>query len=165
MYYMQEILLGHFQHPAPVDAIWADMVYISHMLNKTSFTKSILVVIAALIIVIIGYAWLSSNAFSQNYSIVYATSGEIYIGHLSTFPQMVLTDAYVLNTSKDPQDPTKSNFLLQPFAGAVWATDKVILNPKNIIFYGPLAENSKALEGIRSKTHQPDGASAAPVGK
>ena len=76
------------------------------------------------------------------YSVVYLTTGEVYVGHLSTFPDFALKDGYILQVAKDPADPTKNSFQLQPLKDALWATDKLVLNKKNVVFYGELMSDS-----------------------
>ena len=110
-----------------------------------------LVVLVAIILFGV-WAYLGSQG---QYSVVYATSGEIYIGKLATFPRLILTDAHALITAKDVNDPTKAVFRMNPFSSAVWATDKVYLNPEQVIFYGPLNADSSALKGILSKDLSP----------
>lgn len=84
------------------------------------------------------------------YSVVYLTTGEIYIGKLKTWPKMELNDAYILQTAKDANDPAKANIQLAPLKEALWAPKKIYLNRKNVIFYGPIEESSKAAEAIRN---------------
>lgn len=89
-------------------------------------------------------------AAENSYSVVYLTTGEIYIGKLSLSPKMELRDAYLLQNVKDKADATKSNIQLTPLKEALWAPKQLFLNEKNVIFYGPIEEGSKAAEAIRN---------------
>lgn len=84
------------------------------------------------------------------YSVVYLSTGEIYIGHLKTWPKMELNDAYLLQTVKDSADATKSSIQLTPLKEALWSPKQLFLNKKNVIFYGSIEEGSKAAEAIRN---------------
>ncbi len=76
------------------------------------------------------------------YSVVYLTTGEVYIGKLTTFPSLELKDSYILQVTKDPADATKNNFQLQPIKEALWAPKKLHINRKNVVFYGLLSSDS-----------------------
>lgn len=127
------------------------------MLNRKMTWISILAGIILIILIVIGWKWNKSNQEARDYSIVYLTSGEIYIGHFYTFPTALLKDAYILQNvnakSADPKSKEKdiSNVQLFPLSNAVWAPTELYLNWKNIIYYGPLDSNSVAAQGIRNK--------------
>jgi hypothetical protein len=107
------------------------------------------VIIVALAVVAKFYFLKKIQSDSSVYSVAYLTTGEIYIGHLSTWPRMELRDAYLLQTVKDNTDATKTNIQLTPLKEALWAPKYLYLNEKNVIFYGPIEEGSKAAEAIR----------------
>lgn len=115
-----------------------------------------IIIIAALVIIIVlagavkFYILPKMQAASSSYSVVYLTTGEVYIGHLKTWPKMELNDAYLLQTVKDKTDASKSNIQLTPLKDALWAPKNLFLNEKNVIFYGPIEEASKAAEAIRN---------------
>ena len=128
---------------------------------KLPMAKQIGGLVLLVAIILFGvWAYLGSQG---QYSVVYATSGEIYIGKLATFPRLTLTEAYALITAKDANDPTKAVFRMNPFSSAVWASDKVYLNPEQVIFYGPLRETSAALKGIIDKNLNPEGEQVLPA--
>ncbi len=109
-----------------------------------------IVILAALVLV--GGFYLYRNYSAQkSYSVVYLSSGEIYVGHLSSFPRLQLTDSYLLHVAKDPNDATKSNFQLTPLSDALWAPQKLYLNREHILFYGPLSEASKVAQALQVK--------------
>lgn len=86
----------------------------------------------------------------DSYSVVYLSSGDVYIGKLTIGSQMELNDSYLLQNVKDAKDATKSSVQLTPLKEALWAPKQLFLNEKNVIFYGPLDESSKAAEALRN---------------
>ena len=88
---------------------------------------------------------------SSAYSVVYMTTGEVYVGKLTTFPDLRLTDGYILQVTKDTVDPTKSNFQLNPINQALWAPEVMHMNKQNIVFYGPLLPTSKIAQTLAAK--------------
>ncbi len=113
------------------------------ILNK--YKKSIIflvIILAGLAVYFIGF----NN--SNNNSVVYLSTGEVYIGKLSTFPQLKLTDIYLLQVTKDKNDPTKSNFQLTPIKKAIWAPKYLYLNKDQVIFYGPIKKSSRISEAL-----------------
>jgi hypothetical protein len=107
-------------------------------MSKKNIVIVVVVVLVALIVGVLGYKMSHNN----QYSVVYLTTGEVYIGHLSVFPSLTLTDSYILQVTKSPTDPAQSNFQLQPINQAVWAPSELHLIEKNVIFYGPLMPTS-----------------------
>jgi len=89
--------------------------------------------------------------FNKPYSVVYLSTGDIYIGKLSTFPKLVLTDVYLLQMVPSSDDPTKKTFQLAPLKDTVWSPERIYLNKEQVIFTGPVREDSqvaKTLSGI-----------------
>jgi hypothetical protein len=110
----------------------------------------VLVVVLVLVVLVVGllkYKAMQTNA----YSVVYLTTGEVYVGKLTTFPDMQLTDGYILQVTKDAVDPTKSNFQLNPINQALWAPESLHLNRQSVVFYGPLMSTSKIAETLAGK--------------
>lgn len=106
---------------------------------------ALVLVIAALIYKLI----LNKSSGDANYSVVYLTNGEIYIGKPISFSEVRLTDIYLLQVIKDSQDPTKSNFQLQPLKQMIWSPKELYFEKNNILFYGPLEETSRIAETLR----------------
>lgn len=78
----------------------------------------------------------------SEYSVVYLSTGELYVGKLSSFPRLKLTDGYIFQVARDAADPERSNFQLAPLSDALWAPQYLYLNREQIIFSGPLSEAS-----------------------
>lgn len=121
------------------------------MNNKNLIILLISIAIIALAITV----FVSRERASNNYSVVYLTSGEIYVGRLSSFPNLVLRDAYIIQTVKDSVDPTKSNFQLTPLSETIWSPQLLYLNPSQVIFSGPMNDTSQAVEAIKKQNLTP----------
>lgn len=86
----------------------------------------------------------------NDYSVVYLATGEIYVGELSMFPKLTLSNGFILQTIKDPNDPTKNTFGLNPLKNTFWGSEKLNLNRDHVVFYGLVGKDSqigKALAG------------------
>lgn len=116
-------------------------------------SKKNIVMVVVVVLVVVGVAFLinKQNKDSKPYSVVYLTTGEVYVGHLTTIPNMVLKDGYILQVTKDATDPTKNNFQLNPINQALWAPSELHLIEKNVIFYGPLLPDSKIAQTIAAQ--------------
>ena len=122
------------------------------MISQNHMSKKNIVLVVVLVLVVVVVGVLKYKAMQTNgYSVVYLTTGEVYVGHLTTFPDLQLKDGYILQVTKDTVDPTKSNFQLNPISQALWAPESLYLNKQNIVFYGPLMSNSKIAETLAGK--------------
>ena len=136
-------------------------------MEKLSNSKKILITAVAVLIVITGFSIYSDrNIDKKPLSVVYLSSGEIYIGKIIKFPKLQIRDAYLLQVVKkvdenaEPQinaetgeiiQPLpKTSFQLTPLADALWAPEKLYLNREQVLFYGPVKESSKVAETIRN---------------
>jgi hypothetical protein len=117
------------------------------MCQKKNIGVVIVVVLVVLIIGLLKYKEMKSSG----YSVVYLTTGEVYVGKLTTFPSLQLTDGYILQVTKDAVDPTKNSFQLNPINQALWAPQVMYMNRQNIVFYGPLLSTSKIAETLAAK--------------
>lgn len=101
-------------------------------------------VFIVIIVVLLGFLFLNNKKLNKNneYSIVYLSTGEVYVGKLSTMGSFELKDGYILQNVKDVNDPTKTNFQLKPVSEFLWAPKSLHLVEKNIIFFGLLSPDS-----------------------
>lgn len=119
--------------------------------NKFKFLPIVFVVVLLVVLVYFININQQNKGNSGNYSVVYLSTGEVYVGRLSTFPQFKLTNSYILTTTKDTTDSTKSNFQLNPINEALWAPKYLNINRDQVIFYGPILKDSnigKTLAGL-----------------
>ena len=87
----------------------------------------------------------------SGYSVVYLSTGEVYVGHLTARRDFELKDSYILQLNKDTLDPSKNSFQLQPIAEALWAPKSLHINKKNVVFYGAILPTSKIGEALAKK--------------
>ena len=104
-------------------------------------------VVVVLIVVLGVFLYFRVNK-DRGYSVVYLSTGEVYVGKLRVFSNLMLTDSYVLQIAKDATDPTKNNFQLNPIKEALWALKKLHIMKDQVVFYGPLLPNSKIAETL-----------------
>ncbi len=114
--------------------------------------KQTLLGIVALVVaaaVVWGFLGMQKNGeFRNTYSVVYLSSGEIYVAKLSVFPKLVMEDPYLLLLVQD--EKKNNNFQLTPISQSVWAPKKLFLQRNQVLYYGPLKEDSKVLETLRN---------------
>lgn len=91
------------------------------------------------------------SAFNKPYSAVYLSTGEMYIGKLSVFPRLTLTNAYLLQIVPDQTDPTKKSFQLAPLKDALWSPDTIYLNRNMVVFTAPISDGSEVAKTIKGK--------------
>ena len=110
------------------------------------------VVLAGVLVLLVGFAYCASPLNkNKGYSVVYLSTGEIYVGKLSTFPGMQLDSGYILGTAKDATDPSKSTFQLNPLAEALWAPKHLHLNREQVVFTGLIEVGSKIGDALKNK--------------
>ena len=132
------------------------------MLSKNFFIISGLVV---LILIGLGI-WIGSNLSQPNptgpseYSAVYLSTGDIYYGIFSWFPLPHLTNVWSLQRSADQNNQPQLS--IAPFKQAFWGpVDEIYLNPKQIIFWTRLRNDSQVLKvlknpnSLQSQSQQP----------
>lgn len=113
------------------------------------FNRNNIVMLVVVVLVVGGITfWMNKGNKDNAYSVVYMTTGEVYVGNLTTFPNFELKNAYILQVAKDTTDPTKNNFQLQPVKEALWAPKSMHLIKDNVVFYGPLLATSKIAETL-----------------
>ncbi len=118
------------------------------MSNKRNVVGLVVVVV----VILAGVAcWYYGNKMTNQYSVVYLTTGEVYVGKLATFGDFKLRDAYILLVSQDPADKTKNNFQLNPIKDALWAPEYLNLVRKNVVFYGPLSPESNIAKTLAAQ--------------
>ncbi|MBI4086842.1 hypothetical protein HY416_02565 [Candidatus Kaiserbacteria bacterium] len=116
-----------------------------------SRTAKIIGAVLAVIVLAVIYFFIFIRQSSE-YSIVYLSTGDTYVGHLSTFPRLTLTDGYILQFIKHSDDPSKDAYQLTPLKDLVWAPEYLYLNGDQVLFSGPFSDTSKVLQTINNPT-------------
>ena len=114
--------------------------------------RNVLIVVGAVIVLIIALgAYFVNEAMNpKGYSVVYLSNGELYVGRLATFPELKLHDGYIFQAVPDTADPNKKNFQINPLTDALWAPEYVSFNKGQVLFYGPLLEESQIFQTIKN---------------
>ena len=117
-------------------------------------TKKSLIIIGALVILTIGFFIYSEmNIEKKPWSVIYLTTGEIYVSKISCFPKFQISDnAYILQDVKVPAEEgmePQTSFQLTPIQEALWAPEKLYVNRRQVVFYGPVKEDSKVGDAIK----------------
>lgn len=120
-------------------------------LKKSSIIHFGIIIVLVLAIAIFAYSEMDIS--KKPWSVVYLTTGEIYVGKISHFPKFQISgDAYLLQVVKKQEEGSeeiKTSFQLTPIKEALWAPKKLYLNSDQVVFYGPVLETSKVAEAIR----------------
>ena len=122
--------------------------------------KSLIILVVAVLVLALGtFLYSELNISKKPWSVVYLATGEIYVGKISCFPKFRISgDAYILQVVKIPVEPTEgeevseepqTSFQLTPIQDALWSPEKLYLNRKQVVFYGPVLETSKVAEAIK----------------
>ena len=116
------------------------------------YTKNQIITLVVVLLVVAGLGfWTYQVNQNVGYSVVYLTTGEVYVGKLSTFPDFELKDAYILQIAKDATDPNKSNFQLAPVREALWSPRSIHLNREHVVFYGEILPDSQIAKTLAGK--------------
>jgi len=66
-----------------------------------------------LVVVALAVFFYLQDGKNKPYSVVYLKTGEIYIGKVSSFGDVVLKDGYIFQVTQDSADPEKKNFQIK----------------------------------------------------
>lgn len=83
------------------------------------------------------------------YSAVYLSSGDVYFGKLSWFPEPHMTDVWYLNRTVNQSG--QSQIAVAPLKSVFWGpVDEINLNPKQILFWTRLSNASQLVAGFEN---------------
>lgn len=111
--------------------------------GKTFFWGIVIIVIIA---AAVAWTWIAIIAMHSPegpspYSAVYLTSGDVYFGKLSWFPQPHMTDVWYLNRSMGANGQTQVS--IAPLKDVFWGpVNDVTFNPQQILFWTSLSNSS-----------------------
>ena len=133
------------------------MPRVSTRINSISKIKIAAVVIAGMVFLVsLTVIFISPLVFGKPYFVVYTANGEIYVGKASLIPRFHLTDAYLLQATSPPNlSPPAggpgTNFQMVPLSSTPWAPKKIYFGQNQIIFYGPIDENSSVAATLQNR--------------
>ncbi len=117
--------------------------------------KILLAVVVVLIIALAGVVYWQNfkKSGGDDYWAVYLSTGDLYIGKLSYFPRLHLSDVWFFQKTSDVQNPLN----LAKFSQAFWGPgDELYLSEKQIIWKNKLSETSQVISYIKNpQTAQP----------
>lgn len=119
--------------------------------NRTIVVVGIVVIIVLIGLGIwIGVSFISSSSnpsAASPYSAVFLTTGDIYYGKLSWFPNPHITDAWVLQQVKGANGQTQLGVV--PFTSSFWGpVNEIDLNPNDIVFWTRLRNDSQLAQAL-----------------
>lgn len=114
-----------------------------------SKNKQVLVLLIVIVIIFIGAALFVYGKRDRHYSAVYLRTGDFYIGKVSRFPTLSITDAFGYQASIDPTNPERGTFQIIALKDLPWSPDKLVLNRKQVMFVAPIPEGSQVLQAIK----------------
>ena len=121
------------------------------------FTKN-KILIAVLVVVLVGVGvWLGQNLnkpsgdSASKYSVVAMANGEIFFGKLSWFPKLHLTNAWVLQQTRDENDQAQLGVV--PLSSALWKpVSEIYLNPEQVVSWAKLSKDSQMVQAFENPT-------------
>lgn len=119
--------------------------------------KKILIILIVIIVILVAVGvWLGSwalglgkpnNSGPSEYSAVYMSTGDIYYGKLDWFPWPKIKNVWFLQRGVNAQNQAQLGIV--PFNTAFWGpVDEVYLNPKQIIFWTHLRNDSQVAKAF-----------------
>ncbi len=116
--------------------------------------KFILIGVLIVVVLITVGVWLGVSFIQQGttagpsrYSAVYLSTGEVYFGILSWFPQPHLSNVWFLQRSADQNNQPQVG--IAPFKGTFWGpVDEIYLSSKQIIFWTRLRNDSQLIKAF-----------------
>ncbi|MDO8557205.1 MAG: hypothetical protein Q7R98_01965 [Candidatus Jorgensenbacteria bacterium] len=116
-------------------------------MGSTARKKFWIVLVLVALILIAAYLVFIKFTLERSYSVVYLATGETYVGKLSYFPRLYLTDGYRVDAVIDSGSAlNKSNIQLVPLEKMMWAPSGLYINKYQVVFYGPLQSSSEIAE-------------------
>ncbi len=119
--------------------------------KKLLWTVVIVLVIAG----VAAWAWIAVVVATHSpdgpspYSAVYLTSGDVYFGKLSWFPEPHMTDVWYLNRSMGANG--QSQVSVTPLNGVFWGpVNDITFNPQQILFWTSLSNSSKLVADMEN---------------
>jgi len=115
-------------------------------------TQAISTVAVVILVIGIGIIW-KVQQVDKSLSVIYLTTGEVYVGTLATFPRLSLSgDSYQFQMVPSQQGGSADSTRLIPLSDAPWAPKRLYLNRGQVVLYGPLSEESLIFKALLEKS-------------
>lgn len=107
--------------------------------------NNIIVLSLCFVILLTSAYFLYLSRTIDSYYAVYLKTGDLYFGHLSTFPSVTMTDVYYMQQNQEDK-----SFGLQRFADSVFGPEnRINLSRDNIVWTTKLKEDSQVIKAIK----------------
>ncbi len=107
--------------------------------------NNIIILSLCLIILLTSAYFFYLSRTVDSYYAVYLKTGDLYFGHLSTFPMLTLTDVYYIQ-----QNQTDKTLGLQRFTDSVFSPEnKINISRDNIVWTTKLKDDSQVIKAIK----------------
>ena len=104
---------------------------------------NIILILSVIILLISAYFFYLSRTIDSYYA-VYLKTGDLYFGHLATFPSLTMTDVYYIQKNE-----TDNTLGLQKFTDSVFAPEnQITLSRDNVVWTTKLKEGSRIIKAI-----------------
>jgi len=113
-----------------------------------------LVVVLAFVIIYLGYAYGKKTfPFSErNWQVVQLVSGNVYYGHLKTFPSYKLEDVYFIQQVSPEEEGQEPTIQLLPLSSMFFGPENTMrLEKSQILWWADLSEDSQILQTIKNQ--------------
>ncbi|MDZ4343301.1 MAG: hypothetical protein U1E51_12815 [Candidatus Binatia bacterium] len=114
-------------------------------ISKVSIYAAILLAVIALALGA-AYMWKSP---SKPYYAVLLANDDLYFAQVSYFPRMTLTNPYTLQAVNDPETG-ESSLQIVPLSVSIWAPERLVINPDQVVSVSKIGEGSQILNLIES---------------
>ena len=118
------------------------------------FLIYLLVTILILVIIYVGYAY-GKKTFpfgGKDWQVVQLLSGNVYYGHLKTFPSYKMEDVYFIQQIPAEEEEGEPTIQLLPLSSMFFGPENTIhLEKSQILWWANLSEDSQVLQTIKNQ--------------
>ncbi|HNY36047.1 MAG TPA: hypothetical protein PLD14_00780 [Candidatus Pacearchaeota archaeon] len=107
--------------------------------------NNIIFLIFCIIILLISGCFFYLSRTNNSYYAVYLKTGDLYFGHFSIFPSLILTDVYYIQ-----KNTTDNTLGLEKFTNSIFDPEnKINISRDNIVWTTKLREDSQVVKAIK----------------
>jgi uncharacterized protein YpmB len=123
-------------------------------LNKKTILIYASIILLILLVNYLGYAY-GKKTFpfkDKGWQAIQLTNGDVYYGHLSTFPSLKLTDVYFIQQTQTENEEEDPGVQLVPLNDMFFGPENTMhLEKSQVLWWTDLSENSQILQTLESK--------------